>query len=372
MTATDSLFQPFSVGSLTLANRVVMAPMTRAFSPGGVPGAGVADYYARRAAGGVGLIITEGTWIPHDSASNDPNVPNFHGDAALAEWGRVLDAVHAAGGKIAPQLWHTGISEKPDVEHLYGDRNDSGVLLGPSGLLREGQPLGEAMDAATIDAVVQAYVTAATSAYRMGFDGVELHGAHGYLLDQFFWHETNRRTDRYGGDLAARTAFAASVVRGIRAATAPDFPIILRISQWKLVDYGARLFETPAAMEAFLRPLVDAGIDIFHCSQRRFWEAEFDGSDLNLAGWAKKLSGKPTITVGSVSLDQDVSSIGQPDDHANITSIAPLIERLDRGEFDLVAVGRALIADPEWARKVKAGQSGELTPYQAKMLTSLE
>lgn len=106
MISTDKLFEPVTLGSLSLANRIVMAPMTRCLSPGGVPGPDVARYYRRRIEGGVGLVITEGTWIPHPSASNEPDAPRFYGEDALAGWQRVVDEVHAAGGKIMPQLWH--------------------------------------------------------------------------------------------------------------------------------------------------------------------------------------------------------------------------------------------------------------------------
>lgn len=116
---------------------------------------------------------------------------------------------------------------------------------------------------------------------------------------------TNRRTDGYGGDAVARTKFAAEIVAAVRAVVSPEFPVILRYSQWKQEAYDARLAETPQALEAILAPLVAAGVDAFHASTRRYWLPEFDGSDLNLAGWTKKLTGKPAITVGSVGLDGD-------------------------------------------------------------------
>src|ERR1019366_3011802 len=135
-----------------------------------------------------------------------------------------------------------------------------------------------------INDVTRAFGEAAASAQRLGFDGVEIHGAHGYLLDQFFWHVTNRRTDGYGGDLPARTRFAVEVIREIRSRVTADFPVCLRYSQWKLQDYNAKLANSPNELERFLAPLTDAGVDLFHCSQRRIWEPEFEGSSLNLAG----------------------------------------------------------------------------------------
>ena len=160
----------------------------------------------------------------------------------------------------------------------------------------------------------------------------------------------------------------------LRSEVGPDFPIILRWSQWKQQDFTARLAPTPQLLEAFLQPLIDAGVDAFHCSQRRFWEPEFEDSDMNLAGWVKKLTGMPTITVGSVSLDQDF--VSQPTEGDGSTSepasIDRLLEMLDRGDFDLVAVGRALIANPDWPKVVRSGDTAGLQAYSKDLLANLE
>ena len=227
------------------------------------------------------------------------------------------------------------------------------------------------MDAGEIEAIFEAYADAAANAAALGFDGVEIHGAHGYLVDQFFWHETNARGDDFGGDIAARTRFAAEIVRRVRSRTSPDFPIILRFSQWKMQDYGARPWPTPNDLKAFLRPLVDAGVDIFHCSQRRYWEPEFNGSDLNLAGWTRKLSGKPTITVGSVTLSAEMIATVMEGETATPRSIADLVDRLERKEFDLVAIGRALITNPDWPKMVASGRAGHLNPFAVGALAQL-
>ncbi len=139
------------------------------------------------------------------------------------------------------------------------------------------------MTQADIDDVVAAFAKAAADAERVGFDGVELHGAHGYLIDQFLWAGTNRRTDAYGGDPVARTRFAVEIVQAVRSAVSPGFPVVFRFSQWKADHYDARLAETPEELEAILTPLATAGVDAFHASTRRYWLPEFDGSDLNLA-----------------------------------------------------------------------------------------
>ncbi|XOK59678.1 NADH:flavin oxidoreductase [Paenibacillus elgii] len=340
--SVQALFEPFVTGKMTLSNRIVMAPMTRQFSPDGVPGSDVAAYYRRRAENGVGLIVTEGTVINHPDASNQGNVPHFYGEAALNGWANVVTEVHAAGGRIIPQIWHMG------ARGHVGDYSESEIA-----------------------ALVQGFAQAASEAKRLGFDGIELHGAHGYLIDQFFWEKTNTRTDSYGGDMVARTRFAVEVIEACRRAVGPEFPIVFRFSQWKASDYTAKLAETPELLKQFLAPLVDAGVDIFHCSTRRFWEPEFEGSDLNLAGWTKKLTGKPTITVGSVGLDEDFMTLFTEGKGANHSNIDGLIERLERQEFDLVAVGRALLVDPAWANKIREGRTAELVPFTSEAVKTL-
>jgi len=362
----QALFTPFGFKGLTLPNRVVMAPMTRSKSPGGVATADVAAYYARRAAADVALIISEGTGVARPASLNDPDIPRFHGEGELAAWKRVIDEVHAAGGLMAPQLWHVGAVKTRHPTWLPAGGYDS-----PSGISSPGHQFGDAMSEAEIADAIDAFGTAAGDAGRIGFDAVELHGAHGYLIDQFFWSGTNVRGDVFGGPtIAERARFAAEILKSVRAAVGPDFPVIIRLSQWKQQDFAARLAHTPAEMEAWLRPLSEAGADAFHCSQRRFWEAEFENSDLNFAGWAKKLTGKPTITVGSVGLTGDfIAAYGG--EASRPASLDELVRRLERGDFDLVAVGRALLRDPRWAAKVHAGRTGELMDFERSAMATL-
>ncbi|WP_300545378.1 NADH:flavin oxidoreductase [Maricaulis sp.] len=365
MTDMKALFAPFSLGSLELNNRIVMAPMTRSKSPGGIPGEPVVEYYRRRAANAVGLIITEGTTVDRPGASFDPAIPNFHNPESLDGWRKVVGAVHAAGGKIAPQLWHVGLARRPGTGPNPEAPSDS-----PSGILPNGKQVGEPMSAEDIADTIAAFARSAKAAAAIGFDAIELHGAHGYLLDQFFWDGMNRRDDRFGGGLEARTTIVQEIVKAVRAEIPAGLPLILRFSQWKQQDYSARLAGTPDELERFLAPLSDAGVDIFHASTRRFWIPEFEGSDLNLAGWTKKLSGKPAITVGSVGLNSDFlgSFMGEGSEKSSLDG---LIERLEADEFDLVAVGRALINDPEWAAKVRDGRFDELSDFNAEKLKEL-
>lgn len=363
---TDILFEPFRLNSLDLKNRIVMAPMTRGFAEGGLPAGSHVDYYRRRAEGGVGLILSEGTVVDRPASRNEPGIPFFHG-RALDGWRSVADAVHAAGGAIGPQIWHAS-----SIKSKTTDWEPDAPVESPSGLEGPGVECGVAMSEEDIADTVAAFASAAADAKRLGFDTVEMHGAHGYLIDQFFWSGTNLRASPYGGaTLKERSRFAAEIMTAVRAAVGPDYPLILRVSQWKQQDYRARLAETPDLMHDWLMPLVEAGVDVLHCSQRRFWTPEFpeiDGEDgLNFAGWAKKLTGASTISVGSVGLSGDFFGTFTGE-RSETASLDRLIERMEREEFDLIAVGRALIVDPDWAAKVNAGRLDELSPFETQAL----
>jgi 2,4-dienoyl-CoA reductase-like NADH-dependent reductase (Old Yellow Enzyme family) len=362
------LCQPFTLKSLQLRNRFAMSPMTRYFAPGGLPTDEMAAYYQRRAEGGVGLIISEGLGIDRENSRAVTFVPDFHGDA-LAGWQSILHGVHAAGAAMAPQLWHVGGVPDynfPEAEHA--------PLESPSGLIGPDVTGGRPMSEEDIADNIASFARAASHARRMGFDAIEVHAAHGYLVDQFFWRATNRREDRYNGAHAgARSRFGAEIIHAMRAAVGEDFVLSMRVSQWKTGYYDTKIAATPSELESWLGPLAGAGVDIFDCSQRRFWEPEFPGSDLNFAGWVKKLLGKPTMTVGSIGLDRDLFADFENAGHSspNVASLNELGRRFDRGDFDIVAIGRALLGDPWWLQKVMDGRFSELKPYSIEAMKSL-
>ncbi|MCC8984108.1 NADH:flavin oxidoreductase [Bradyrhizobium acaciae] len=354
MSSPDVLFRPYRLNALNLPNRVVMAPMTRSMSPGGVPTADVASYYRRRAENGVGLIITEGTGVGRPAALNEPNMPHFHGEAALAGWKQVVDEVHAAGGRIVPQLVHVGHKRS----NAAPDWTPPAPYESPSGLSVTGERANQPMSEADVADIIDAFAKAAMDAERLGFDGIELMGAHGYLINQFFYDHLNLRDDEYGGStLVERSRFVVEILNAIRSVVSSGFPVILRLSQWKPKDFNARLAATPKALEQWLSVLVDAGADAFHLSQPTFWQPAFPEIDreLNLAGWAKKLTGVTAITVGAVGLSGDVYA-SLAGESAQSMPLDGLLTRLERGEFDLVAVGRALLQDAGWLEKVRQGR----------------
>ncbi|WP_342706449.1 NADH:flavin oxidoreductase [Burkholderia arboris] len=369
MSNLDVLFSPYRLHTLDLPNRVVMAPMTRSLSPAGVPTADMAAYYRRRAEHGVGLIITEAAGIDRPAALNEPDMPRFHGETALAHWKTIVDEVHAAGGRIAPQLMHVGQKRSNAASGWI----PPAPYESPSGLALTGQPAGKPMTDADVAQTIDAFARAAADAERTGFDAVELHGAHNYLINQFFSEDLNLRSDPYGGStLLARSRFAIEILKSIRAVVSRDFPVILRLSQWKPKDFNARLAATPQILEQWLGALVDAGADAFHLSQQQFWQAAFPEvhAGLNLAAWAKKLTGVTAITVGSVGLTRDVyaSFAGQ---RAQTASLDGLLERLARDEFDLVAVGRPLLQDAAWLDKIRENRLEAIADFTPAAFATL-
>lgn len=348
------LLEPMRLGALELRNRFVLPGMQRRWSVEGAPDARLDAYYCRRVEGGVGLIISEALAVDHASATQTPSFSRLT-PATAAAWKRCVGAVKDVGGTMLLQLWHEG-AIRPE-----GGDNSWSVhpTLSPSGIAYRHRANGRAATGAELAAIRDAFIRSALLARDAGADGIEVHAAHGYLLDQFLWSVTNRRDDGYGGaDMRDRARFPAEIVAGVRQACGKDFLISFRFSQWKEADFDARVAETQAELATLTCAVRDAGADVLHASTRRFWEPEWPGSDLNLAGWAKRLSGLPVITVGSVGLSADVTA-NFTGEHVAATierAVLELGRRADRNEFDLVAIGRSLIADPDWINKVRDGK----------------
>ncbi|MGR6520242.1 oxidoreductase (plasmid) [Rhodococcus erythropolis] len=364
-TVLEPLYESFELSSWKARNRFVMAPMTRESSPGGIPNAHDVEYYRQRAAGGVGTIFTEGTLVRGPAAGSSSGMPHMYGEQSAAGWRRVVEAVHGEGAAIISQLMHMGVMRgaEPEFEpHL--------ASVGPSGIGVDGERLGRELTLADLDAIVAAYVESANLASELGFDGIEIHGAHGMVLDTFIWSRTNQRTDRYGGTLQNRIKFPTEVVSAVRDAVGPNFPISYRFSQWKVGAYDAVVASTPTELEQVLVPLADAGVNILHPSTRRHWLPAFpleNATDrqLGLSGWAKKLAGLPTIMVGSVAVNRPFVGDEAPDEHDREHKLRYVMEQYDRGEFDLLALGRPLLADPEWVNKIRSDDSTNIVEFRS-------
>lgn len=364
------LFSPFHCRGLSLRNRVLMAPMTREFAPTGVPTQDIIAYYQRRAAGGTAMIITEGT-PPDPAGAFGARVPRFYGEDALEGWRQVAEAVHSEGAAIMAQLWHVGAFD-PSIIGMQDSLDPLHVRLSPSGYAAPGRALGRAMTQQDIDSTIAAFGAAVASARRIGFDGVEIHGAHGYLPDQFLWAGTNHRDDVYGGDLTTRMRFAVELIRECRRQAGDDLVLSFRLSQWKQLDYHARIAETPQELAQIVEPLAAAGVDLFHCSTRRYSEPAFADSELCLSAWIRRLSNRPTIAVGSITLGNDFKSTqGKQLAAPAPEQIADVERGLESGSFDLIALGRALLANPDWVHLVQSGQAEKLRPFSKANLETL-
>jgi 2,4-dienoyl-CoA reductase-like NADH-dependent reductase (Old Yellow Enzyme family) len=361
----DPLFEPLTIGAFRLKNRFVMPGMQRGFCKDGMPLPELADYYRKRAEGGVALVIGESAAIDHPSATAQPSAARLN--AATADgWARCIAGVRGAGSEMLLQLWHEG-----------GLRNDrDGETLSPSGFGHPKLPQGRAMTAGDIASVRDGYVRSALIAQRAGASGIEVHCAHGYFLDLFLWPDTNLRDDGYGGpDIAHRVRFPAEITAAIRDACGPEFLISVRFSQWKEHDYRAKVAPAHEDLAVMVTAFREAGADMLHASTRRFWTPEWPGKDWSLAGWTRHLSGLPTITVGSVGLDKDVMESFTTEGAMTTTipqSLAELARRLEAGEFDLVSVGRSLISDPDWVNKVRIGDFDAIRPFRKEDVGALE
>jgi len=291
--------------------------------------------------------------------------------ATLGAWQQVVDAVHAGGAGFLLQLWHPGAMRKVAEGHPLA----AYPALSPSGLIQGGRPNGRAMTRQDLQELKLAYVQAARHARSLGFDGVEIHSAHGYLLDQFLWAETNRREDEYGGASAAQRArYSSEIAAGIRDAVGENFVISYRFSQFKEVDYGARVASSPQELQAMLALLRSCGVDMFNVSSRRFRKPEWPESaqpGYSIAEWARSLTDAPVMTCGSVGVNVEMFANlfddEEPSELCVERDLQFLAERVARGTLDLVGVGRMHIANNDFVNKVRAGRFQDLVLFNKRV-----
>ena len=332
---TDLLLSPGKLGRLTLPNRVVMAPMTRSRAIGNVPNDLMAKYYADRAE--AGLIITEGV-APSADGLGYPRIPGLFTDEQQAGWKKVTDAVHAKGGRIVVQLMHTGRIGHPD-NMLPGAR-----VVAPSAVAAAGQmwtdqkglqdhPVPVEMTEADIAKAIGEYVDASRRAVAAGFDGVELHGANGYLIDQFLNTKSNRRTDRWGGSVENRIRFAVEVAKAVTAAIGPD-RVGIRISPHGVYNDLAPDAEMDTLYLALVRALDSLGIAFVH-----FVDVGAMGAPEPKPALRKALR---EAFHGAFILNGGYDGVKAEAD-------------LAAGAGDFVAFGKPFISNPDLVAKLKAG-----------------
>ncbi|MEU4453494.1 NADH:flavin oxidoreductase [Nocardioides sp. NPDC023903] len=346
--------QPRLLGSMDLANRLAVAPMTRiSATPEGVPTELMADYYAEFAAGGFGLLITEGIYPDAAYSQGYLDQPGLVTQEHIAGWRAVTDRVHAEGAHIVAQLMHAGALSQGNPHRAE--------TLAPSAVQPRGTmmaayggsgpwPLPRETTGDDIAEVIEGFAAAARNAADAGFDGVEVHAANGYLLDQFVTEYTNLRTDQYGGSTVNRIRLTAEVVERIAAEAPEGFTVGVRVSQTKVNDVVYRWSGGAEDVVVIAEALAKAGAHYIHvASEGRSWfeTAQLaDGS--TVTGLAREVSGLPVIANGGMH-DRDQAA-----------------RVLAEGHADFLAIGHVALANPDLPRRLAAGD--ELAEFDPAML----
>ena len=352
--STHPVLVPVRIRGVRLPNRAVVAPMSRVSTRGdGVPTAQMTRYYSRFATGRFSLIITEGTYTDHKYSQAYRNQPAIVTAQQVDGWAAVTESVHAAGSRLVLQLMHAGA--------LVQDNHHRTTTIAPSTVAPKGAKmpayggdgpfaLPSAATHGDISEAIEGFAASAAQAQVAGFDAVEVHGANGYLIDQFLTSYTNLREDQYGGDPERRTRFATEVLRAIREAVGPDFPVGIRLSQTKVNDLDYRWPGGAAEAETIFRAVTDAGADYLHlASEGRDWlhTATLD-TGATVTALAKDVTGLPVIANGGM----------------HVLTLARSV--LAGNHADLVALGRGALANPDWP--LRLAHDGQLTEFDSTML----
>lgn len=335
---------PTPLGPLPLPNRLAVAPMSRVSAcRAGVPTERMARYYADFARGGFGLVITEGAYPDDDRSQAYWNQPGLATDEQAEGWAQVVRRVHEAGAPIVAQLMHAGALVQENPRAAQG--------LAPSAVPPKGMKMPDyggrgpyatpdAMTEADLAAVRDGFARAAARAVAAGFDGVEVHGANGYLLDQFVTVYTNRRTDRYGGGPEGRIRYPAEVVGAVREAVPEGFVVGVRMSQTKVNDFAYRWPGGADEAAVYFEALAAAGADYLHlASEGRDWlETAQIAPGVTISALAREVAGVPVMANGGM------------DDPERARAV------LEGGHADLLSLGRGALANPDWPRRLAEGR----------------
>lgn len=337
----DPLFKNYSMGGLDLPNRIVMPPMTRsrASQPGDVPNELMAEYYAQRAS--AGLIISEGTWIS-PLGKGYAWTPGIHTAEQVAGWRLVTDAVHAAGGRIFAQLWHVGRLSHTSLLNGQSPVSSSAIQAqgvnvfvadadGKPGFAQASMPRALSVD--EIHAIVDDYRQAARNAMEAGFDGVELHAANGYLVNQFIDSNANSRTDEYGGVLENRLRFLGEVTRALVEGTGDAGRVGIRLAPLTTLN-GCEDADPETTYLGAARLLADIGVGYIHIA-----EADWEQAPHMPVGFKQRLRETfpgTMIYAGAYTAERAREAVAQ-------------------GWADLIGFGRPFVANPDLPERLRIG-----------------
>ncbi|MBT2730265.1 alkene reductase [Bacillus sp. ISL-75] len=340
----SKFFEPIKIGAWNLRSRIAMAPLTRSFADDqtGVVGEDIVEYYRKRAADGVGLIISEGTVIS-PRGKGYPGIPGIYSDKQIKGWKKVTDAVHKEGGTMIAQIWHVGRLSHHELAGNLPPQAPSAIPAeGLVSRFRKPYDVPEEMTIKDINEVINQYAQAAKNSIAAGFDGVEIHGAHGYLIDQFNSDITNHRTDEYGGDLAQRLTFMKEVIKAVIDAIGTERTMI-RFSAHK-ADIPNYMWEDPEmAIRTFVEAFKEAGATMIHPSIMQFDRVLANGKTMHQL--VRKYWDGVIIGVGTLNPEM-----------AN--------QAIEEGIIDVAAFGRPLISNPDFIHRLKIGK--ELEEYDVK------
>ena len=335
----QNIFNPLTVKNMTIKNRIVMTPMgTNYGEQNGEMSFLHMDYYEQRAKGGVGLIIVENASVDSPQGSNGTTQLRIDHDNYIPRLFKLCETVHSHGACIAVQINHAGasaLSSRINMQPVSASNLPS----------KKGGEIPRPLQKEEITAIVKKYGEAARRAQAAGFDAVEIHAGHSYLISQFLSPTTNNRTDEFGGSKENRARFAKMVMDEVRSQVGPMFPIMIRISADELVEGGNTLEDTLELLEYFAEEadIIDVSAGLTGSIQYQI-DANYlkDGWRSFMAKAVKEKFNKPVITTGNIRNPKIAEKI------------------LEDGDADLIGMGRGLIAEPEWVNKVESGREDEL------------
>lgn len=337
----SDVMQSIRFTNQTLANRFALAPMTRTSAePNGTPNDAMADHYEAYAKGGFGLLITEGTYTDDGASQGYANQPGIINDAQIDGWKTIVNRVHAAGSTVFVQLMHAGAQFQ--ANH-YTDQS-----IAPSAVKPKGAPLGiygdqtqwktpKSMTVADIQFAIAGFVQSAVNAKAAGFDGIELHGANGYLLHQFLSTYFNQRDDRYGGNLENRLRVVVETIKAVREAVGNDFALGIRLSQVTVTDPDYQLPEGEAGFRQIVEAVRDAGADFVHTTDGDVRRAPFIEGTKTLADVAAEVDNLALIINGGID----------ETNHQDFAAHYP---------DALLAIGKKALANPDFVQRLKEGK----------------
>lgn len=339
---TSNIFSTYKIGNISLKNRLAVAPMTRiSANEDGTAGPLMKDYYQSFAKGGFAMIITEGIYTDKIYSQGYKFQPGLTDEAQAQSWQEITRAVHNSGGVIIAQLMHAGGLSQYNKYRGHGVAPSSIKPLGKplSFYYGEGEhPVPKTLSKVDIELVVSGFINAAKLAKKAGFDGVEVHGANGYLLDQFITVYTNERTDEYGGSLVNRLRIYKEIITSIREAVGQEFIVGVRFSQGKVNDFEYKWPEKEADAKYTFESAKDYGVNYIHTTEFVAKEPAFERT-LSLAELAKKHGKLPIIANGSVNNGNDASHL------------------IETNQADVIALGKIALANPNWPDAVKNKQA---------------